>query len=144
MKWIIRLLKILSYHERIIPDRIYKRLKYLTRWYLIGRRKHLIACLVLHEFHRSDPTVRHCHPFPFLSLVLTGGYWEEMDDGCWYWRAPGTILFRWASTRHRIILDPTVSGPIYTLVLLGPRIKKTWGFHTPTGFVAHDHYRGGQ
>lgn len=54
----------------------------------------------LHNMRRSDyDRALHDHPWPFVSLVLRGGYWEYHDqtlDGTTRseWRAPGSVLVR--------------------------------------------------
>ncbi len=141
MKWFIRLLKWVSWHHRIIPQRINALMKYLGRWYLIGGEEHKFFATVLHEFHCSDPTDLHDHEFPFISIILTGGYFEVTTAGR-FWRGPGSILFRGTGEkyRHRIELDPK-AGPVYTLVFFGPRrTDMEWGFYPKTGWMHHDEY----
>lgn len=144
MYWLINLLKRMARSYRVIPDRIDPSKPYLTRWYLIGGEDHKFFSLVLHEFHCSDPTDEHDHPFSFLSLILSGGYYEIMD-GKAFWRKPLSLLFRsWKEKhKHRIVLG---KAPVYTLVALLPRIglerfkAVDWGFYTKAGWVHHDRY----
>lgn len=91
----------------------------------------------LHQFHRSDyDRALHDHPWPFISIMLRGGYWEVHDqtpDGGQVreWRAPGTVLLRPAEWRHRVALDPGLRP--WTLVIIGQR-QRRWGFFLPTGW----------
>lgn len=121
----------------------------MTRWILF-------RCtwfgVYMHRFNRSDYTrALHDHPWPFVTLVLKGGYYEVHDqtiDGkiavCW--RAPGAVLVRPAEWRHRVELyktyRPTEIKPrdyfvkertSWSLVIVGRR-QRAWGFFLPTGW----------
>lgn len=56
---------------------------YLRRWFIYPRDKDFDknkgkGRLYLHKFYRGDEDpYLHDHPWPFTSLILTGGYWEE-------------------------------------------------------------------
>lgn len=93
----------------------------------------------LHRFGASDPHCMHDHPWPwFISLVLWRGYVEEQTPTTGpvlktsRRRWPGSLAIRFANDRHRVVLVD--DKPAWTLVLTGP-IVRTWGFHTPDGFV---------
>lgn len=137
MSYLIRFLMWLSHDVRVIPDRINPANPYLTRWYLIGGRRHKWFTLCLHQFHCSDPTDEHCHPFPWATLILSGGYAEYMS-GKRYWRRPGTMRLRRAKTFHRIELDKS-THETFTLFAMGPRWRD-WGFNTKRGWVPHEKY----
>lgn len=83
--------------------------------------------LSLHNILRSDnDDALHDHPWLFyLTIILTGGYWEHTPKGR-FWRGPGSVLFRWGTTRHRLELDPS-KGETWTLFTMGPHIRE-WGF----------------
>jgi hypothetical protein len=55
---------------------------YLRRWFLFGWNSDswpLPFAVMLHQFHRPDEDrCAHDHPWAFLSLILWGGYWEEV------------------------------------------------------------------
>lgn len=86
----------------------------------------------LHRFERSDADrCLHDHPWPFISLILRGGYFEDMVDGR-HWRRPGTVLVRRAEAAHRIELDPGRPKP-WSLVVVG-RKARAWGFYTLHGW----------
>jgi hypothetical protein len=98
----------------------------------------------LHEFERSDhDRCLHDHPWGFVSIILRGGYWEEMfDNGYSYrtsrrWRRPGSILVRPAKTAHRIELTAGAEAGIlpkpWSLVIVG-RKSRAWGFWTIAGW----------
>ena len=128
--------------------------KFLRKWFLVKeivsqsgvvyfRRWRLFFCpyfaLYIHQILCSDQdSYPHSHPWKFVSLILSGGYWEELwkhtkDQNCvmerrfWistkkaYW--PGNILYRNRESFHHI----TLLKPTTTLVLtLGKH--KEWGY----------------
>lgn len=98
----------------------------------------------LHEFYRSDrDRCLHDHPWPFLSVILRGGYFEHSQDGV-RWCRPGSILFRRATWAHRIELKNEkywIEGykrvRPWSLVIIG-RKSRDWGFFTRDGWVKQD------
>lgn len=119
-----------------------------TRWFSV----------YLHQFFRSDgERCLHDHPWAFTSIILRGGYWEEMfppwmttqtrysekirDDLLpeasragmidRHWRRPGSILWRTAKTSHRIVMEPGTRP--WSLVIVGRKVRD-WGFWTPAGW----------
>lgn len=101
----------------------------------------------LHEFLRSDEDrCLHDHPWPFVTIILRGGYWEEIKapfylqkEGCRpltisRWRRPGYIGRYPAEHAHRIELEPSKPKP-WSLVFVG-RKQRAWGFHGPQGWKA--------
>jgi len=95
--------------------------------------------ILLHRIHEPD-TDRdpHDHPWPFASLILSGGYTECVHD------KPGDLSshehherLRWSW--HRMPLDRAhhiteINGVLWTLVLTGRR-RPTWRFWTAGGPV---------
>lgn len=109
----------------------------------------------LHHILRSDND-RHLHDHPCwnVSVVLKGGYFEIMpmvqknpavfvegDQELTFkvWRGPGSIVFRRASARHKIVLPP--GQTCWSIFILG-RKSQPWGFYTPTGKVGWREYLG--
>lgn len=129
--------------------RIFRRLtlshdgaKFLDRWGLVHDR---LGGFYLHHIAGPDPGLDlHDHPWSFITLVLSGGYWELQADifagvhgpprhASWpHWsvhRVPLTVA-------HRI----TVAAPgTWTLVLRGPT-RRVWGFYLPDGRVPWTEY----
>lgn len=107
--------------------------EYLTRWTLLGRLKSAGGTgprLLLHLFHRGDvEPYFHDHPWPFVSVILAGGYWEHTAAGR-RWYGPLRVLVRPALWRHRVELPP--GRKCWTLVLAGWRCRP-WGFICPEG-----------
>lgn len=94
--------------------------------------------IYVHHLLRSDfDRALHDHPWPFVSIMLRGGYTEIHDqtlDGkpvevqC----PPGTVLLRPAEWRHRIVM-PRRGATAWTLVLVGRR-QRRWGFWLKDGW----------
>ncbi|MBB2928365.1 hypothetical protein [Paraburkholderia silvatlantica] len=150
-----------------IVDRIIARAKrtpyfhltgYMERFWLFrdaagpGEEHHQRIAARAHHILRSDDDRHfHDHPWPSISIVLRGGYWEVMptkqdqhaslDFCCWrrVWRGPGAIVIRRAHHRHR--LEIPVGKTAWSLFIMG-RYTKKWGFYTPQGFVYWRDYLG--
>lgn len=109
---------------------------YLTRRWIFGHKTSKWA-LMLHQMHTPDPDAcHHDHPWRFWTLILKGGYVEEITDrdGTLHdmvnW--PGALRFRPALHAHRIRM--LLDGECWTLVLRGP-YERSWGFHTEDGWI---------
>jgi hypothetical protein len=108
---------------------------YLRRWWLIPRNP--LLNVYLHEFRRSDDDrALHDHPWPNLSLLLSGSYveWRPARLGMPFLRREqrreGDLILRRACAAHRIELT---DGPCWTLFVTGPRLRQ-WGFLCPRGW----------
>lgn len=102
--------------------------------------------LFLHRIHMPDSDRDpHDHPWPFWSLILSGGYTERVwangskarrgfrnDAHSVERRHSRWSLHRMPVSRAHKIL--TVEGRLWTLVLTGRR-RRSWGFWTPEGPV---------
>ncbi len=87
--------------------------------------------LRLHKIYKSDiDRELHNHPWPFISIILKGGYYEYLSDGSCTWHGAGSVLFRKATTLHRLELPSTA----ITFVLRGRQVQE-WGFLTEKGMV---------
>lgn len=130
-----KLFKSLGRH-RIIMDRQDNE-PYLERYYLFLKDRNRFPFNVfVHKFLKSDPDDVHDHPWPYFTLILTGGYWEwipqfneagNMTCEIGKWRGPGHFRFCSAKSFHRIEVDPSVNT--YTLFVPGPK-QRDWGFLT--------------
>jgi hypothetical protein len=119
--------------------------------------------LYLHRMDAPDPGIDlHDHPWPFMSIVLRGGYDEyraeiraatAMANFAETWPTtctPGHVNRRgWLSVR-RMRADECHSifrlhrTPTWTLMIVGRRFRD-WGFYVPrsvypTGYVGHAFY----
>ena len=143
---------------------------YLNRYWLRPYNRTGIAARI-HQFVSSDVSRDlHNHPWPYVSVILRGGYWEETlcDDASrrlpgsdlvmhgkqlhqrkWY--GPGSVLVRGADHFHRVLLDLDEGGleqPCWTLFLTGPKRddatddSSCWGFMVDGAFVPANAYLG--
>lgn len=93
----------------------------------------------LHHIHRPDRDRHpHDHPWFFASLVLAGSYEESVWPDK---RSTAGVLVRRrrrfsaaALGRDAAHIITTVKGPLWTLVLTGPR-RAEWGFWVQGEFV---------
>lgn len=79
-----------------------------------------------HRIYRPDTArAERSHPWPFLTIILRGGYEEEIG-GQRYTRRPGYIGWRGRGFRHRI--TALRKGPALTLIVRG-RNGDRWNFY---------------
>ena len=112
---------------------------YLIRYILV--RTPYFA-IFLHHMIRSDyEKALHDHPWNFTSIVLRGGYGELTESngpkGKLLWNKPGSVLYRPATWKHRVILpkvdiddleeERVKSKTCWTLVFASKRHRR-WGF----------------
>ena len=104
------------------PDEVYLRRTQLfkSRW----------LAVYVHRILRPDVArCAHGHPWPFLTMILRGGYVEEIG-GKRYARRPGYVGWRPRAFQHRIVELP--HGPALTLVIRG-RDHGAWNFYDADG-----------
>jgi len=136
---------------RLIPDRR-TGAEYMHRYYLFLKdRKRFPFNVTLHKIVRSDDPIFHDHPWPYMTIVLKGGYYEHTPvfdkDGKKFaeftrWCGPGTIIKRKAHELHWLELEG--NQPVTTLFIMGPQ-QREWGFLTESNtgnqcWVKHDTY----
>jgi hypothetical protein len=101
-----------------------------------------IENIYVHEFIRSDKDDPHCHPWPNITVLLRGWYWENVynDDGTEVItrqiRHPGDIVIRSANAIHAI---EETSPDCLSLFITG-RKEKEWGFWVDGKFVPWEDY----
>lgn len=120
---------------RLIPDRR-TGADYMHRYYLfLKNRKYFPFNITLHKIVRSDDPIFHDHPWPYITIIVKGGYWEHTplfdNDGNKFaefqtWRGSGSIIMRKAKDFHWLELDQSV-GPTTTIFIMGPQ-QRDWGF----------------
>lgn len=130
---------------------------YMERyWFLrIGRRGGgqsghypLIGARVHHILRSDSGRDYHDHPWPFVTIILRGGYWEWrpvldaagfiIDEQC-RWYGPGSVIVRRAGTWHRLVLPAGQTA--WTLFCTGPK-SQGWGFLVGNRKVAWREYLG--
>jgi hypothetical protein len=132
--------------KRIIMDRVSDE-PYLERYYLfLKERDSFPFNIFLHKFLKGDPDDLHDHPWPYVTLILKGGYHEWVpefnDQGekigeIRHWRGPGHFRVSPADSYHRIELESGVT--CWTLFMPGPH-RKEWGFDVDGKWVKWDDY----
>jgi len=122
--------------KRVIMDR-HENEPYLTRYYLFLKdRKWFPFNIFLHNFHKGDLDDLHDHPWPFITFIIKGGYWEHTPSGR-FWRKAGTIRFARCHSLHRVELEPGVD--VWTIFIPGPKLRD-WGFLRKGEWVQHEQY----
>lgn len=97
----------------------------------------------VHEILRSDDAPHpHDHPWPYVAIILSGGYWETRYNAAGevidkQWHGPGSVLYRPAGSWHR--LDLVRGLPATTLFITGKYVG-TWGFNVNGVKVPHYEY----
>ena len=132
---------------RLIPDRSTGQ-DYMHRYYLFLKdRKWFPFNITLHKIVKSDDPIFHDHPWPYMTIVLDGGYWEHTPifdtEGNkmaekQVWRGPGSIIIRKANDYHWLELDCMINYAT-TLFFMGPQ-QREWGFLSKTKWIKHDEY----
>lgn len=124
---------------------------YMERFWLFRPRWWTFFCGArVHHILRSDfDRHLHDHPWPFITVILKGGYFEERplfrdypaslthEPTVIHWHGPGSVLLRSARARHRLSLPQHRST--WTLFISGPR-SQSWGFYTKAGKVHWSEY----
>ena len=92
---------------------------WMNRYYLLFRHrpKWFPFNILIHNILKSDLGDLHDHYWPYITLILKGGYWETNENGT-FWRGPGYIGFRKASDRHSLKIPEGKSA--WTLLFVGP------------------------
>jgi len=122
--------------KRVIMDR-YNNEPYLTRYYLfLKERKWFPFNIFLHNFHRGDLDDLHDHPWPYITIIIKGGYWEHTPTGR-HWRAAGSIRLAGSNSLHRVELQPDTD--VWTIFIPGPKLRE-WGFIKNGKWVQHEQY----
>ena len=121
---------------RLIPDRR-TGANYMHRYYLFLKDRNWFPFnLTLHKIVRSDDPVFHDHPWPYMTIVLSGGYWEHTPEGK-FWRGPGHMRFSKAESLH--YLEVPQGGSVWTLFFRFGK-KKEWGFIKDGEWVHYQTY----
>ena len=118
---------------RLIPDRL-TGADYMHRYYLFLKdRTKFPFNVTLHKIVKSDEPFLHDHPWPYMTIILKGGYWENTPKGR-TWKGPGSVIRRGAQDFHWLELDN--EKPVTTLFFMGPQ-KREWGFLNSNGEWIH-------
>ena len=131
---------------RLIPDRR-TGADYMHRYYIFLKdRKWFPFNVTLHKIVRSDDPILHDHPWNYLTIILSGGYYEHTPvfnyEGKVFaefqeWRGPGSVIYRKANEYHWLELK--AGGSATTLFFMGPQ-SRDWGFLCNGEWVQHEKY----
>lgn len=108
---------------------------YMMRYWLIPYNRFFPAARIHHILRSDDDRAFHDHPWPYVSIVLRGGYYEvtpNIDKSGIYlgekfkWYGPGSVIFRSAKSWHRLVI-PNKGQTAWTLFITG-KYQQTWGF----------------
>lgn len=148
----------LQFNKRIVIRRDDNGAAYLIRRTLLSIGK--LFSIKYHQILLSDDVCPHNHPWPFLTIILKGGYYEwtpasqeekgkvlERREGVSgngevrRWHGPGSIMYRPARWTHRLELgdDGVITVPAHTLVFTG-KVVQDWGFFTKSGWIFWKNY----
>lgn len=126
---------------------------YLIRRTLLSLGK--FFSIKYHQILQSDEACSHDHPWPFITIILSGGYFEwtpksQKENGeiissrldvrgeveVLRYHAAGSIMYRPARWIHKVELklDGKKLVPAKTLVFTG-RVVRDWGFFTEGGWI---------
>lgn len=98
--------------------------------------------IYVHNVARSDEEKDpHDHPWSFVSLILKGGYREQVwTKGVMRTvvNTPGHLVIRRTTDFHKLTL---LGDSAWTLVLTGPKVHALWGYQTAMGWIDHVNYR---
>ena len=123
---------------RVIMDREDNE-PYLERYYVFLRDRTWFPFNVfIHKFLKSDPDDLHDHPWPYMTIILRGGYWEwTKNNPTPQWKGAGQIRFGHSTDYHRIELEPGVD--CWTMFVPGPK-QRDWGFLVKNRWIQHEQY----
>lgn len=117
---------------------------YMDRWYILYFAR--LFSIRLHHICRPDmDRWPHDHPWRFVSIILRGGYYEEICKANQFknhgkdWIPHHTRRIRRFNHKsstdlHRIIKFMRPEGS-WTLVVTGPE-RREWGFMTSDGWIS--------
>ncbi len=111
--------------KRVILDRgpswpdYHKAEPFMVRYYLLFRKrpKWFPFNILVHKLLKSDLGDLHDHYWSYITIILSGGYWETTEKGT-FWRRPGYVGFRRGSDRHSLKIPE--DKPTWTLLFVGP------------------------
>jgi len=127
--------------KNMIPTVIGERISKEESRAVAGFVPSMVENVYVHKFGAGDANeTLHDHPWWNVSLIVSGGYTEQLDDRL-VERNPGDVIIRQAADRHAIrLVKPD------TVTIFGTGIKeREWGFWVDGEFVHwrdfHNHTR---
>ena len=110
---------------------------HFRRWWLFS----LFGLSVyIHAIYKADEDeYLHNHPWKIWTMILKGGYLEELHGGRHRVRTFGHIAYSKTSDFHKIA--KMYKSPTYTLAIVGSRKAQDWGYMVDGRFIDHKTFR---
>ena len=147
LKWMTKIGR-----RRVITDPLSGKL-YMLRYFLLNKNKNedneqTKFNIFIHKIFMSDTRHLHNHPWNYITVILSGGYWEHTDKGV-FWRGPGSIRFNSAKNLHFLRLGSrNVEGRVEeipcTTLFIRFKKKQNWGFIVDNQFIDSKVYFAGK
>jgi len=112
---------------------------YMERYYLLfkDRPSWFPFNITLHKVCVSDLPILHDHPWPYMTLILKGGYIEHTKYDRFF-RGPGHFRVRKATDYHWLeVIDKDT--PSWSLFFMGKRSRE-WGFLKNSDWIEAEEY----
>lgn len=94
----------------------------------------------IHGIYKEDQDkYLHNHPWKIWTMVLKGGYYEELHTGKHRLRTFGHMAYCKTSDFHKI--SKMHKSPVYTLAIMGKRCNDEWGYMVDGRFIDHKTFR---
>jgi len=99
-----------------------------------------VCSIYIHGIYKADEDpYLHNHPWKIWTMILRGGYIEELQGGKIRVRKPGHMAKAKLSDFHKI--KEMIKSPTYTLAVVGRRAVEEWGYMVDGRFVDHITFR---
>lgn len=96
--------------------------------------------IYIHGIYKEDQDkYLHNHPWKIWTMILKGGYFEELHNGEHRLRAFGHMAYAKTSDFHKIQKMRDV--PTYSLAIVGKRRNVDWGYMVDGRFIDHISFR---
>lgn len=111
---------------------------YMERYYLLfkDRPRWFPFNITLHKICASDLPILHDHPWPYMTVIIKGGYIEHTKYERFF-RGPGHARIRGAEDYHWLEVIDNI--PSWSLFFMGKR-RRDWGFLKGGEWMAHEEY----
>lgn len=111
---------------------------HFRRWRLITIP--WVCSIYIHGIYKADEDLHlHNHPWKIWTMILWGGYTEELHGNRFRVRGPGHMARAKRSDFHKI--KEMIKSPTYTMAIVGRRTSEDWGYMVDGRFVDHITYR---
>jgi len=99
-----------------------------------------VCSVYIHGIYKADEdNYLHNHPWNIWTMIIKGGYFEELHTGKHRLRLPGHTAYANTSAFHKI--SKMHKTPTYTLAIVGRRKNQEWGYMVDGRFIDHKTFR---